>query len=271
MMKRLFIGLMLIVPLSAADAQRIRGGNGGFGSNEYVGPGEEYNVPYDGRFTFARIRYRGTFRTQPEHGFFTAGWGHDYPAMETNFLNVLQEITLVSMRKDESNIFSLDDPEVFKYPVLYLSEPGGWFPGEVEMANVTAYLSKGGFIIMDDLNSEDMPNTVMQLRRVLPTAELVELDDSHPVFDSFYRVTTGALNMGNMGGGSGFGRGGPRVGTWYGIHQDNDPKKRLMVVIGANYDFGNLLEVSGRGRNPVNLESEAYKLAVNYIIYALTR
>ena len=34
----------------------------------YRGPGLEPNVPYDGRFTFARIRYSGH-----------PGWSFDYP------------------------------------------------------------------------------------------------------------------------------------------------------------------------------------------------
>src|SRR5690606_6379848 len=44
----------------------------------------EPNVPYDGRFTFARIRYT-EYRS--------AGWAFDYPTMERHLMLMVQEIT----------------------------------------------------------------------------------------------------------------------------------------------------------------------------------
>ena len=44
-----------------------------------------------------------------------------------------------------------------------------------------------------------------------------------------------------------------------------------MVVINYNNDIGDYMEWSGEGLYPVNLTNEAYKLAVNYMIYAMTR
>ena len=55
-----------------------------------------------------------------------------------------------------------------------------------------------------------------------------------------------------------------------GIHEDNDPSKRLMVIINYNNDIGDYMEWSGEGWWPVNVTNDAYKLAVNYIVYGLT-
>ena len=44
----------------------------------------EPNVPYDGRFTFVRIRYTVYGRS---------GWEFDYPAMERNLMAVTRELT----------------------------------------------------------------------------------------------------------------------------------------------------------------------------------
>ena len=57
---------------------------------------------------------------------------------------------------------------------------------------------------------------------------------------------------------------------YFGIYEDNDPNKRLMVI--ANYvnDIGESWQWSGQGWFPVAESNEAYKLGVNYLIYALT-
>jgi hypothetical protein len=58
---------------------------------------------------------------------------------------------------------------------------------------------------------------------------------------------------------------------FFGIFEDNDPAKRLMVVVNYNNDIGDYMEWSGAGWFPVNLTNDAYKLAVNYILYGMTR
>jgi hypothetical protein len=55
-----------------------------------------------------------------------------------------------------------------------------------------------------------------------------------------------------------------------GIHEDNDPKKRLMVVINYNNDIGDYMEWSDDNFWPVNVTNDAYKFAINYIIYGMT-
>ena len=59
-------------------------------------------------------------------------------------------------------------------------------------------------------------------------------------------------------------------GGFLGIHQDNDRSKRLMVIINYNNDIGDYMEHSGQGWWPVNTSNDAYKLAINYIVYGLT-
>ena len=55
-----------------------------------------------------------------------------------------------------------------------------------------------------------------------------------------------------------------------GIHEGNDPSKRLMVVINYNNDIGDYMEWSETNTWPVNVTNEAYKFAINYIVYGLT-
>jgi len=210
------------------------------------------NVPYDGRFTFARIRYTVYRRS---------GWEFDYPTMERNLMAVLGEMSTVRLHANGSNIHTFDDPELLKYPVAYLSEPGYWIPSESEVVGLRTYLAKGGFLIVDDFMLNEWNNFETQIRRVLPGARIDRLTAAHPIFDSFFRVES--LDMDYPG------RPGLKA-EFLGIHEENDPGRRLIVVINYNTDIGDYMEWSGAGWWPVNFTNDAYKLAVNYIIYGLT-
>ena len=222
--------------------------------------GDIRNTPYDGRFTFFRVRFepmggdgRG-WRVDRK-------WDHDVPRAEIHFMRILRELSTMRPYMEGGNIFALDDPEIFRYPIAYLSEPGFWTPTEKEAAALRAYLQKGGFLIFDDFVGPHWYNFEERMRQVLPQARLVELDASHPIFDSFFRIES--LDV--------FGH--PYFGAqakFYGIFEDNDPKKRLMVIANYNNDLGDFMEFSDEGFLPIQLTNEAYKLSVNYVMYAMT-
>ena len=213
----------------------------------------EPNVPYDGRFTFARIRYTVHRRS---------GWEFDYPEMERNLMTVLKEISVLRPHTEGSNIHTLDDPALMKYPVAYVSEPGYWIPSESEVEGLRQYLAKGGFVIFDDFMGREWVNFEQQIRRVLPGAPIVRMDVSHPIFDSFFHIESLDMTYPNN----------PYIkAEFFGIHENGDPARRLVAIINYNNDIGDYMEWSGSGWLPVNLSNDAYKLAVNYIIYGMTR
>ena len=89
---------------------------------------------------------------------------------------------------------------------------------------------------------------------------LVQLDITHPIFDSFYHIKS--LDMDHPY---------RRVkAEFWGIYEDNDPSKRLIAIINFNNDIGDYMEWSDEGYMPIELSNEAYKLSVNYVVYALT-
>jgi hypothetical protein len=212
----------------------------------------EPNVPYDGRFTFARIRYTVYGRS---------GWEFDYPAMERNLMSMMREVTALRPHVTASNIHALDDPELLKYPVAYLSEPGYWIPSDAEAAGLRTYLAKGGFLIVDDFMRGEWRNFEEQIRRVLPGVRIDRLDVSNSVFDAFFRIES--LDMAYPHD--------PFLkAEFFGIYENNDPGRRLIAVINYNNDIGDYMEWSSEGFWPVNITNDAYKLAINYIVYGLT-
>jgi hypothetical protein len=216
------------------------------------------NVPYDGRYTFVRIRYtiggEGGFRQDIK-------WAHDYPRGERHFTKIVSEISTLKARTEESDILALDDPELFKYPVAYLCEAGFWRPSDAEVLGLRNYLLKGGFIIFDDFSRSDWFNFEAQMRRVLPGLTPMRLTPADKVFDAFYRITNLNYNHPYYGMPSEF----------WGIYENNDRSQRLLAVINYNNDISEYWEWSDEGAFPIDASNEAYKLGVNYLIYALTR
>ena len=66
---------------------------------------------------------------------------------------------------------------------------------------------------------------------------------------------------------------GPRkYGTpeFWGLFEDNDKSKRLLAIANAGADVGDLWEWAAEGWYPVDPTSEAFRIGVNYFIYAVT-
>jgi hypothetical protein len=182
--------------------------------------------------------------------------------MERNFVLILREITVMKPTMKASQVFRWDDPELFKYPMVYVSEPGYWSPTDSDIRGLRDYMAKGGFVFFDDFMQNEWYNFEGHFRRALPDAVFFRLDSSHRIFDTFYKIENLALPYPN-------GRG--LYAEFYAVYKDNDPNKAMMAIISYNSDLGDYMEWSGTGRNPINLANEAYKFAVNFVIYGLTR
>jgi hypothetical protein len=252
---------------NAAAAQR----RGGFGAcrfsydnqNYFVSPYFHGNPAYAGRVTFARITYAGGYECGREG----PGWSHDYPRTEMHFMSILREITTMNPFVDKgpvtgSAIVRFDEPALFDYPIAYLSEPGGWTMNDAELRGLQRYVARGGFIIFDDIEGDPNPdyrNLVAQWQRAFPGAVPVRLTNDHPIFNSFFAIDLKKIPSKMR-----------RVEPEYlGFFQDNDPAKRMLAVIDNYADIGELIEYSDEGFEPVPA-NEAYKLWVNYFVYALT-
>jgi Domain of unknown function (DUF4159) len=225
------------------------------------------NGVYDGRFTFVRLKY-----TTAPGGYWYMGlpsWAHGYPLSEDNLMRIMNEVSFLGARLDAFNVLALDDPELCKYPIAYMTEAGWWTLTDSEASAFRAYLLKGGFVIFDDFKVPGQfgpggggwDTFAANMRRVIPDARFVDLSPADPVYHSFFEVRDlehfpQAYNAGRP--------------LFRGLYEDNDPRKRLMMVVNYNTDVSQYWEWSGRGFRPFDETNEAYKLGVNWIIYGLT-
>jgi hypothetical protein len=264
---------LIVVTAALAAAQGFGSGLGGqrrlFDEFGYARVPEIHNIGYDGRFTFVRISYD----TAPG-GYWAGGrpsWVHGYPIAEQNLMRIMEEISFLGPHAEEINVLTLDDPELFKYPVAYIIEVGWWTLTDREAAALRAYIQKGGFMIVDDfkmlgwrgIDSGGWEPFAHNMERVLPGIRFFEMDRSHPVFHSFFEITPSILDNFPQAYNSG-------RPIFRGVYEDNDPNKRLVMIVNYNTDVSQYWEWSGRGLRPVDDTNEAYKLGVNYLIYGLT-
>jgi len=253
----------LIVVIAAAAALAQVGGGFGFGGR--VRLQVQPNARYDGRFTFVRVNYESA-----PGGYWYRGlpaWAHGYPMAEQNLMKIMNELSYLGANEEEINTLALDDPELFKYPVAYIIEVSWWTLTDREAAALRAYLQKGGFLIVDDFKapgdfgSPGWEPFEENMQRVLPHARFYEMDVSHPIFHSFFEIDNldivpQAYNYGKP--------------VFRGVYEDNDPAKRLQIIVNYNTDISQFWEWSGTGLRPIDQTNEAYKLGVNYIVYGLT-
>lgn len=226
----------------------------------------DLTIPYDGRFTFVRLKY-----TTAPGGYWAGGrpsWSHGYPLAEANLMRIMRDLSYLNPYVDNVNVLSLDDPRLFEYPIAYIIEVGWWTLTEREAAALRAYLRKGGFVIVDDFKTKGWRGLegggwepfAENMARVLPGAKFVEMSTAHPIFHSFFEIDTlenfpQAYNNGRP--------------VFRGLFEDNDPGKRLQMIVNYNTDVSQFWEWSARGLRPVPDTNEAYKLGVNYIMYGM--
>jgi hypothetical protein len=229
---------------------------------QFRGPTRDYStdLDYDGRFTFVRLRWKSDLAFA-RRGWSTA-WDHDYPRAEQHLSQIVDELTGLDIRMDGSLILTLDDPQLFKYPVAFMWEPGFWNLTDREAESFRAYLLKGGFAVFEDFDgTQQWNNFEAQMRRVLPDGRFVKLDEQNLIFDAFFKIQDINAIVHPMS----------RIRpSYYGVFEDNDPSKRLMVVANYDNDVPEYWEWSGQGLFPFDASNEAYKLGVNYVLYGLT-
>ena len=219
-------------------------------------------VPYNGKFTFTRIRFdapsgsrRGGFRRSGR-----AAWNQHYPEADLNMQAMLAEFTGVSANTGGSNVFELEDRTIFEHPILFISEPGTWGVTDEGAANLREHLLKGGFLFFDDFEEDHWYNMAEQVAKALPEARWVEIGSEHPIFDTFFYIENiylphPAYRM---------------TPNYRAIFEDNDREKRIMVLANHNSDLAEYWEYAGLGYFAVDPTNDAFRLGINYIVYGLT-
>ena len=276
-MRTRILGVVVLLLASAAGFAQFGGfgggRNGGFsqgptggqclvpgGGGEEDGPAPR-KIEHQG-FIYARVRYH----VLPYLRWREVPWHHDYPDGDTMFPSSLGRLTTTDTDFNSFQIVDVDSKELFKYPFVYMSEPGylNLLPEDVK--NLREYLDRGGFLLMDDFRGNpesDMSqydNMRDQMKKVYPDREIQPVPPNHPIFHLFYDVD--AKNM--LPPYRIFPSGEP---AFLGIF---DPKGNVQVMIDFNNDLSEYWQALDRGSCSIHEAGAAVELGVNYAIYAMT-
>jgi len=273
---RLFIvGLVvvLVVGTSIAFAQQIWVGGGRFGRR--MAPKIVKATDFNGSFLYCRGYYESVRR---EAG--GQGWSTDYPDADHNFLTRLAELTRVYIKDADRNpnfvVIPLDDPLLFKCPVLFMEDIGTARFSEVEVQRLREFFLKGGFLWVDDYwGSLAWQMWEQEISRVLPRGEfpIFDIPISHPMMHTLYDVKEfPQIPSINFWGGGRFGtseRGADSAEVHFrGIQ---DAHGRLMVLMTHNTDIADAWEREGEDHEYFNhFSPRGYAVGVNVVLYALS-
>ena len=275
---------------------RGRSGNGGWrggggGGESYVPPGTRTarEVPNHSTetpnwtnppafesdvFTFTRVVYDHSGRRG-------GGWMTDTPDSDLNLSYRLQQMT--SLRVDPNGRYlRVTDPDLSRYPFIYVVEPGALSFNTEEVAALRQYLENGGFLMLDDFWGENQWEAMAEvMKEVLPGKSFVELSLSHEIYRCVFTIREkGQVPNYRLGTMSEFD---PEHRTWedpegtgekQAVHHRAifDERGRMMVIATHNTDNGDGWEREGENDYFFHNFSEkiSFPLGINIIFYAMT-
>ena len=219
-------------------------------------PSEEYVCPEFGGGNFF-----------PPQGW---GWATDYPGGDCKFMGGIHRLT--GMRVDPNpNVIGLMNPDLFKFPFVYAVEPGGMFFNDQDAARMREYLLRGGFFYADDFwGRRERENFEAQMKKVFPEKQMENLPTNHEIFHTFFDIDK-LIQVPGQGAGC---YGGPT----YEVADETDPRVlamfddhgRVMVAATYNSDYGDAWEYMDAACYPEKYSGEAYRIGLNFMIYAMS-
>ena len=198
-------------------------------------------------------------------------WSTDWPKADIQFLSVLRRLASHLDSYENDNPVELTDPNLRRFPFVYAVEVGNMALSDAEVKSLREYLLAGGFLFVDDFwGGYQWQNFELNIRRVLPEYQIVDLPLDHPLFHTYYEIKEILQVPVYTRGCSG--------GPYWEQADDTEPrimgisdeKGRLLVVISYNSDMGDAWEWMELACYPLPLSTYAYEFAVNAIIYSMS-
>jgi hypothetical protein len=260
---------MLVCAL-AAGMLFMAGGQQAYESNGIIDmDGQRFppeNPSEKAEWTFARFHYD----LGAEFGYYQfQRWAADYPKADRQFVRGVKRLTLIDARSTE-HVVDANSDELFNYPWLYMEDGGAWRLSYGQAARLREYLMRGGFLMADDSHgNEEWENLVAGLHAILPGRPIEDLANAdeilHVVYDMDDRVQVPGTRY--IWGRRWRYDADSATPRWRAIRDD---KGRILVAICHNSDVGDAWEWADSAEYPEHPASVAYRLGVNYIIYAMT-
>ncbi len=217
-------------------------------------------------WAFARLKYPSGRYAGYWGG--RGSWPTDFPKADRQFVQGVRRLTRISTRSSEQ-IIDLDTEEIFNWPWVYAVEVGHWDLTDKQCKMMREYFDRGGFLMVDDFHGTyEWDVFTKSMSRIFPDRPIVEIEGKDAIFHVLYdlqeRLQVPGLQY--LYSGKIYEKDGV-IPHWRGIYDD---KSRIMVAMTFNQDNGDAWEHADNPKYEVKYTSQAYRLGINYIIYAMT-
>lgn len=217
-------------------------------------------------YAFARLRYQSVGAYRGYRGY---SWGTDSNKAERQFVQGVRRLTRIHTRSVEQ-IIDVDSDDMYNWPWLYAVEVGHWELNQSQARRLRDYLDRGGFLMVDDFHGTyEWQVFVASLQRIFPDRPIVDLDENNPIFHVLYDLHERIQVPGRQWIRSGrtYERRDGIEARWRAVYDD---KGRVQVAICHNMDLGDAWEWADDPQYPEPFASMAYRIGINYLMYAMT-
>ncbi|ANQ48454.1 DUF4159 domain-containing protein [Flammeovirga sp. MY04] len=155
----------------------------------------------------------------------------------------------------DDEIVEIGSPELFNYSYIYLTGHGNVVFSDSDAENLRNYLISGGFLHIDDNYGLDK-FIRLEMKKVFPELDFVELPFSHPIYHQVFDFTNGLPKIHEHDG---------KPAQGFGILYQG----RLVCYYSYESDLGNGWEDQSIHKDPEELRRQALQMGANIISFAL--
>ncbi len=186
------------------------------------------------------------------------GGGGDWYANKTALPNLIKfsNAQLSMNLAAEEDAVDVGSRDLFSYPYVYMTGHGNVVFTPAEAENLRNYLVGGGFLHVDDNYGLDK-FIRLELKKVFPELELVELPFDHPIFHQKFDFPKGLPKIHEHEG---------KPAQGFGLIYDG----RLVLFYSYECDLGNGWEDQRIHNNPEAKRLEALQMGANILSFVFT-
>ena len=184
--------------------------------------------------------------------------GGDWYADKTALPNLIQFCNkeLGTNLEADEDVVEVGSHDLFLYPYIYLTGHGNVTFSPAEAQNLRNYLIGGGFLHVDDNYGLDKFIRI-ELKKIFPELELIELGFDHPIYHQKFEFAKGLPKIHEHDG---------KPAQGFGLLYQG----RLVVFYSFECDLGNGWEDQRIYNDPEAKRQEALKMGANLIAFAFT-
>lgn len=184
--------------------------------------------------------------------------GGDWYANKTALPNLIQfcnENLNTTIDTDE-DIVEVGSPDLFLYPYIYMTGHGNVVFSQSQADNLRSYLTSGGFLHIDDNYGLD-PFIRLEMKKVFPELDLVEIPFDHPIYNQKFKFNDGLPKIHQHDG---------KPPQGFGIIYEGE----LVCFYSYESDLGNGWEDQSIYNDPEELRQQALEMGANIIAFVFT-